>query len=306
MENNCYFVSSRGLLKSCTFHSLNPISSSNKDNRHLYNMLHSNKMFNGMSIYVCSDLLKYFVKFILPKLLHTFVLVSGDSDLCVPKEALTKEETIRLLQSKLLIKWYTQNSRVEENDKIIQIPIGLDYHTIFKNPNCNWKLPDEGHLPKQQEDILINIIKNTIPFHERIPKIYVNYTVNNDRFNQRQSALNTIPSELMEINTAFTPRTQTWKNMSQYSFILSPAGIGLDCHRTWEALCLGCIPIVCISEFKTLFNELPVLIVNNWNEITKELLENTIECFKNKHFNKNKLTLNYWVTKINVIKNNIR
>jgi hypothetical protein len=44
-----------------------------------------------------------------------------------PKEALSKEETLTLL------KWYTQNSRIEENDKLIQMPIGLDYHTISKN-----------------------------------------------------------------------------------------------------------------------------------------------------------------------------
>ena len=43
--------------------------------------------------------------------------------------------------------------------------------------------------------------------------------------------------------------------MIKYTFILSPAGIGLDCHRTWEALCLGCIPIVCIPEFKNLFEK---------------------------------------------------
>ena len=97
MENNCYFVCSRGLLKSCTFHSPKPISSCSTDVKYLYNMLQSNKMFNGMSIYVCSDLLKFFVNKILPYLTNTFVLVSGDSDLCVPKEALSREETFILL-----------------------------------------------------------------------------------------------------------------------------------------------------------------------------------------------------------------
>jgi hypothetical protein len=83
--------------------------------------------------------------------------------------------------------------------------------------------------------------------------------------------------------------------MLEYTFVLSPTGIGLDCHRTWEALCLGCIPIVCVKEFKTLFNNLPVLLVNDWKEVTQELLENTIQDFKNRTFNKNKLTLKYWV-----------
>ena len=132
MENNCYFVCSRGILKSCTFHSSKPLSSCNNDFKYLYDMLKSNKMFNGMSIYICSDLLRFFVNKIFPYLTHMFVLVSGDSDMCVPKEALSKEETLTLLKSKLLINWYTQNSRVEGNSKIIQMPIGLDYHTILR------------------------------------------------------------------------------------------------------------------------------------------------------------------------------
>ena len=62
MEDECYFVCSRGILKSCTIHSENPKSSCNNDNTYLINMLNSYKMKNSMSIYVCSDLLKYFVK----------------------------------------------------------------------------------------------------------------------------------------------------------------------------------------------------------------------------------------------------
>ena len=299
MENNCYFVCSRGILKSCTFYSPNPISSCSKDINYLYNMLKSNKMFNGMSIYVCSDLLKFFVNKIMPYLIYSFVLVSGDSDLCVPKETLSKEETLKLLKSNLLLKWYTQNTRIEKNDKIIQLPIGLDYHTILGNPNVKWHLPEEGILPQQQEEILINIIKESKPFYERNNKIFVNFTLNSDRFGQRKLALETISNDLLDIHINFIPRTQTWKKMSNYTFVLSPTGIGLDCHRTWEALCLGCIPIICVNEFKTLFHDLPVLIVNNWTEITKELLENTIEAFKNRTFNKNKITLQYWSEKIN-------
>mmetsp|Transcript_79867 Transcript_79867/g.248998 ORF Transcript_79867/g.248998 Transcript_79867/m.248998 type:complete len:98 (+) Transcript_79867:3-296(+) len=31
--------------------------------------------------------------------------------------------------------------------------------------------------------------------------------------------------------------------MSHYAFLFSPVGNGFDCHRTWEALVLGCIVI---------------------------------------------------------------
>lgn len=299
MENECYFVNSRGLLKSCTFYSPNPISSFDKDTMYLFDMLTSNKMFNGMSIYVCSDLLKFFVNTILPQIKNTFVLVSGDSDLCVPKEILTMIETDTLLNSQYLLKWFAQNTRMQNNNKIIQMPIGLDYHSINSNPEFKWRMPHENWLPIEQEKILKNIILNSKPFYERIPKIYVNFSKNNDRFKQRISSLNIIPKNLMVINANFTPRTINWKQTSIFSFVLSPFGMGMDCHRTWEALCLGCIPIICAPNFKNLFEDLPILIVNNWSEINNILLIDTINKFKNQKFNYDRLSLKYWVDKIN-------
>jgi hypothetical protein len=299
MENECYFVNSRGLLKSCTIHSSTPISSCNTDTKYLFDMITSNKMFNGMSIYVCSDLLKFFVNTILPRLKNTFVLVSGDSDLCVPKEILTMIETNNLLNSQYLLKWFAQNTRIQNNDKIIQLPIGLDYHTIHGNPRCKWRIPYEKILPIEQETVLKNINTIAKPFYQRIPKIYVNFSKNSDRFKQRISSLNIIPKNLMVINNEFTPRTNNWKQTSEFAFVLSPFGIGMDCHRTWEALCLGCIPVVCAPDFKDLFEDLPVLIVNQWSEIDQTLLFNTLYKFKQQKFNYDKLSLKYWVNQMN-------
>ena len=49
-----------------------------------------------------------------------------------------------------------------------------------------------------------------------------------------------------------------------------------------------------VSKFKKMFEDLPVLVVNNWGEITEELLHQTIELFKTKEFNYEKLKLSYW------------
>jgi hypothetical protein len=89
--------------------------------------------------------------------------------------------------------------------------------------------------------------------------------------------------------------------MSKYSFILSPFGNGMDCHRTWEALCLGCIPILMAPGFKKMFENLPVLIVNNWSDVNQELLNKTITEFQTRTFDYEKLSLKYWVDKIKLI-----
>jgi hypothetical protein len=119
-----------------------------------------------------------------------------------------------------------------------------------------------------------------------------------DRFNDRSTAVSTIPKRLLEQQTQFLPRTATWLNMANYSFVLSPFGNGMDCHRTWEALLCGCIPIVRTSVFRELFYGLPVLIVEEWCDITFELLTKTIQEFKEKHdnneFQYERLQLSYY------------
>ena len=66
-----------------------------------------------------------------------------------------------------------------------------------------------------------------------------------------------------------------WEMQSQ--FVLSPLGAGFDCHRTWEALLLGCIPIVKAAKINDLFEGLPVITVHDWNEINPNFLAHAAE-----------------------------
>ena len=92
------------------------------------------------------------------------------------------------------------------------------------------------------------------------------------------------------------------EELSNYKFALSPNENGIDCHRTWECLYLDVIPIVEKNNVIDNFIELPILIINDYNIITKEFLEKKYVEFKNKIFNYNKLDINYWKK---IIKNNI-
>jgi len=54
--------------------------------------------------------------------------------------------------------------------------------------------------------------------------------------------------------------------LSQYAFVASPPGNGLDCHRTWEAMYLGCVPIVLRSYMTSFYEEigLPLWCVDSY------------------------------------------
>ncbi|CAF3730979.1 unnamed protein product, partial [Rotaria socialis] len=65
-----------------------------------------------------------------------------------------------------------------------------------------------------------------------------------------------------------TPFYQYLDDLGNSRFVLSPPGNGLDCHRTWEALLMGAIPIVLSSTLNSLFSGTPTIIVSTWEQVT--------------------------------------
>ena len=65
---------------------------------------------------------------------------------------------------------------------------------------------------------------------------------------------------------------------------------------------MGSIPIVIYEETHHLFNDLPILFINDWSEITEEFLNEKYDEYNKKSWNLEKLKIEYWT---NFIKNNI-
>ena len=245
---------------------------------------------DGETIYINTTAIPNFVTNYLPNIKYKFVLVSGDTDAGIPDDYI--KETKIILDNPLLLKWYAQNC-VLITDKLNQLPIGLDLHTSTKS--SYW-----GPLQKVSEQIddikmlqKININKKN--------KCYSNFHFQMDtKFGyDRIDAKNKIPIELMYYEPTKVPRIDSWKKMIEYKYVISPLGNGLDCHRTWEAIILGCIPIVKKSGLDPMYEGLPVLIVNDWSDITQELLDN----YKPDYSGINKIKLEYWINLFNMYKN---
>lgn len=236
---------------------------------------------NGETIYVNTTALPNFVTNYLPNIKYKFILVSGDSDKDIPDDYIN--ETKIILTSKLLIKWYAQNS-ILVTDKLIQLPIGLDLHTSTKS--STWG-PIQS-VSEQIDDIKYIKSLNT----NKINKCYSNFHFRYEsKLNDRQDAIKKLPAELIYYEPTKIPRIDTWKKMVEYKYVISPFGVGYDCHRTWEAIILGCIPIVKKSALDSMYDGLPVLIVNDWSDVTQDLLDN----FKPNYSNIKKITLEYWI-----------
>lgn len=80
-------------------------------------------------------------------------------------------------------------------------------------------------------------------------------------------------------------------NLKKYKYCFCPRGNGIDTHRMWEALYMGCIPIVkrhITHEFEN--SDLPILFVDEWEDFNFQDVEG--------NFNSKLLTMKYWRNKI--------
>jgi hypothetical protein len=69
------------------------------------------------------------------------------------------------------------------------------------------------------------------------------------------------------------PIRHFYHQMASHTFILSPPGAGDDCHRHWESILLGSIPIVKRSSVTRILDGLPCLQVDDWGEVTEVRLQ---------------------------------
>lgn len=261
---------------------------------------------NNSVIWINPDMVKGFFLNEFKKIKDPFVLVICDGDNTFPYEIGLSIDQISLLLSNPKIKHIFAQNNAIIHSKVSSIPIGIDFHTLaYKN--------EKKTSPKLQEQILKNIIHNSKPIEERLDRVFVDFQHNDNIRNggyKRYLELNedrkTIFEKLLKTNLIdYTDgpldRSKLWELKSNYMFTVSPHGNGLDCHRTWEDLALGCIVIVKTSPIDNLYKDLPVAIVNNWDEVTEENLKiwkkNFLPLLRSKTYYE-KLKNNYWIEKI--------
>ena len=123
--------------------------------------------------------------------------------------------------NKFLIKWYGQNMIPNYHiDKMVGIPIGLE--------NSQWKGSDYNVCKKYKNNIKEKLL-------------YFNFSLNT---NKERGCIENILLKNGFIKNEKTDWETYIKEISTYKFALSPEGNGIDCHRTWECIYVGCIPIL--------------------------------------------------------------
>jgi len=139
------------------------------------------------------------------------------------------------------------------------IPIGLENWSILRNgvPTDFMELIDKGLLATSKRSI----------------RILSSFSVEtNSKERSKAIEFSKSNSDVFQMPTFTTPKKYR-EMVSDSSFVLSPPGNGADCHRTWEAIYLGAIPIVLKKYWPFGHLDLPVLEVENWSEIPTRISE---------------------------------
>jgi hypothetical protein len=191
-------------------------------------------------VFVYSNILPAFFRFIFPRLQHPITLLSHNSD------AEITEEYRKYLDSPMLLMWYGQNAKLY-HEKVVAVPIGI--------ANSQWA---HGNI-----EVLHRVMNENIPKrNDGIP--FVCFAVHTNR-TKREPIASALAARGWP-NIPCTMNYETYlRTMASFRFAISPPGNGVDCHRFWECIYLGIIPIVEDHPFYDHWEGIPILRVKNWN-----------------------------------------
>ena len=230
-------------------------------------------------IYVDTNFMSYFAEKVFPELRWPYILLTHDGDFPMPGKYRY------LLKDRKMVAWFALNLEGKSHSKLHHIPLGP------KRMALNSEIANRVVAKKDQ--------------YEKSHLLYVNFLIKNYP-KERQFVFDLFAKQLFSFTCLNRDFEGYLEDLASSKFVLSPRGNGQDCFRTWEAIHVGAIPIVRSSSLDPLYEGLPVLIIENWEEVTEEFLNAKYEEMRQKSYNLEKLSLDYWVQKIKAYQREVR
>jgi len=241
--------------------------------------------------YVCLTgeqfILQKFFKQIYPKIQSKFHLFVVETDIYFLYDEWLQKENV-----KKIFAW----NKIIDNEKIVALPIGINHKRMYESLST-YCIED-----KQKQLLLVNFNIQTNPFRKRLLSLLESKFLNCESVDFKDYKNEEMIEDQSYIEGTIKQQkttTEYYDMLSGYKFCVSPFGTGLDCHRTWECLYLGVIPIILSSELDEIYKDLPVLIVKDWNCLNKKYLQKKYKLMNQRlqdgYYNLDKMDFNYWV-----------
>lgn len=215
--------------------------------------------------FVYTHLIPYFKKYIAPRLNSDFVLITHNSD-----QAVTLED-LDLLNHPKLTHWYAQNAEVSHS-KLSGIPIGVS--------NKQWG--------SEKIDQLLEAARAV----EKTGLVYANFSASthSSRIAARDALIKVVGITI-EQNVTFERYV---KQLASHKFCICPRGNGIDTHRFWEAQYLDCIPIILRHDWTEAYSGLPIVLLDNWQQLNVDELERLYIQISTTAFDRSALSLSHF------------
>jgi hypothetical protein len=215
------------------------------------------------TIFTYTHLLPYFRQYIAPRLSRPFVLITHNSD-----HGITIEDLDSLNHPSLLY-WYAQNCEFS-HAKLRALPIGL--------ANSQW---GEGRIQE---------IFQATHRCKKTKMLYVNFSASTHTGRQAIiDVISAVPGVTLGEPVSFERYVE---QMAEHKFCLCPRGNGIDTHRFWEAQYLNTIPIVLKRDWTAAYSNLPILLIDAWEDLLTINLEKAYIRISNMNFDRSSLDLN--------------
>lgn len=257
----------------------------------------------GASVYVSGNDLQRFSRLV-GRFSEPVVVVVGGDDRIMPYD-FDADSIGRLSNCEKVMSVFTFNNALAGKFKCM--PIGVDYHTLFKAEGDHpWG--DSGITAKMQEESLFEARRKLPHITECQPfPVLSNFHLSMKK-PPRRSRIRTAIRDSIK-NTRWIHwlqamrRADLWTSMGRSAFMICPSGQGNDTHRVWETLALGRIPIVDRTSTSQVYDGLPVWMVDGWSDFAAMDEDHLSERFSYylgrwDDYEWERLTLSYWVSKI--------
>jgi len=178
------------------------------------------------------------------------------------------------------VRWYSTNVNIR-NENLFSIPIGIE--------NDFW-------LKDKKEKMLRKL--QTEPKYKRM--VYCNHNVKTNP-KRRQKPYDILSGKswaTVHLGANGSGFDTYLDNIYNHPFVICPEGNGIDTHRIWECLYMGSIPVVTRNINLEFYTDLPILFLEDWEELSEMFLHDVYFQIKDKKWNMDKLTFEYWKNEI--------
>ena len=109
------------------------------------------------------------------------------------------------------------------------------------------------------------------------------YVSHNESSNAKRLGIKSLfyDKDWAEVNEQRVPYNVFLYNLSGSKFMICPVGNAIDCHRNWEVIYMRRVPVMTRDPYlEELYKDYPVLFVDDYSQVTKELLIENDDLFQ--------------------------